>query len=214
MLPITVSVSLTAASANNIAQSQTPGAAGALTLNGAAVTNGVAVLATVGTPVERQVLVTTAANESGKTLTITGTNAGGSVITETMTGPNASTGATVQFFQTVTAVTVSAAFAGAVTVGTNGVGGSRPIFLDQFVSGLVAIQTDVTSGTANYTVQQTVDSINTVGAANAVWFDHPVIAAATASAQSNYAYAPQFTRLKINSGTGTVRYTVYQSKGA
>lgn len=105
-----------AVDADGIAQSQTPAGAGNLTLNGALVTGGVGVL-----DIARRVLVTTVADESGKTLTITGTNRYGDSISEVMTGPNATTAYTELDFKTVTQVAVSAAFTGAVTVGTNAV---------------------------------------------------------------------------------------------
>lgn len=210
MLPISVTVQLATADDDGVAQNQTPGAAGNLTLNGVLVSGGVATLITG--PAARQVLVTTASNESAKTLTIYGTDANGNTIQETMTGPNATTGTTVQYFKTVTRVAVSAAFTGNVKVGTNGVGGSRAIALDQWASGAVALQVDV-GGTANFTVQQTLDNMANMDAEDVVWFSHPdtALAAATADAQGSYAYAPAFVRLKINSGTDPVTLTIRQA---
>ena len=80
MRPIVVTVGpLAAASANNIALSQTPGGAGALTLNGSLVVGGVAIL-----DVPRQVRITTTADETAKTFTIKGTDWAGSPISEVM----------------------------------------------------------------------------------------------------------------------------------
>lgn len=110
------SLAPTAAAANNICLSQTPGAAGNLTINGSLASGGVATL-----DIARRVLVTTVSDESGKTLTITGTNRYGDSISEVMTGPNATTGYTELDFKTVTQIAVSAAFTGAVTVGTNAI---------------------------------------------------------------------------------------------
>lgn len=204
MRPITVSVGpLATASANNIAQSQTP-SAGALTLNGALVVAGVAVL-----DVARRVLITTAADESAKTFVITGTNWSGAAVSESVTGPNATTAASVLDYKTVTSITISANAAGALTVGTNGVAASPWVRLDPWAAGEVAISAKVT-GTVNYTIQQTLDDPNSstdpVSSASIVWASHPdgTVVAATASAQTNYAYAPSFARVLLNSGTGTV----------
>ena len=210
MKPITVSVQLDAADDDGVAQNQQPSGAADLTLNGALVSGGVATLCAAG--MERQVLVTTAANESTKTITIYGTNATGNPISEAITGPNATTGTTTGYFRTITRVAVSAAFTGNVKVGTNGVGATRPVNLDTFGRPEVSIQVDV-SGTVNFTVQQTLDSIDTVGRTSVDWYSHPdaALAGATASAQGNYGYIPAFVRCKINSGTGTATMTLIQA---
>jgi hypothetical protein len=210
MLPVTVTVQLDAADADGICQSQTPSGAGDLTINGALASGGVATLTDAGAA--RQVLVTTVANESGDTYTIYGTDANGNSISEQMTGPNNTTGVTTQFFRTVTRVATSGAATGAITVGTNSVGASRIIALDQWASGSTALQVDVL-GTANFTVEQTLDDILTVDPELVEWIDHPDadFVNATASTQGNYAYAPAYARLKINSGTGTVTFIVRQA---
>ncbi len=122
---IRLSVVMAAADADGISTSQTPAGAGDLTITGALATGGIAYLGAM-----RQVLVTTVSNESGKTLTIYGTDLTGNAISETMTGPNATTGSPVQHFYTVTRIAVSAAFTGAVTVGTSGVGSTPWVPLD------------------------------------------------------------------------------------
>lgn len=214
MRPVTVSAGpLATADDDGIAQSQTPSGAGALTLNGALVVAGVGVL-----DVARRVLFTTVSNESGKTFTVTGTNQSGNTISETITGPNATTGYTVLDYKTVTSVTVSAATTGAVTVGTNGVASSPWVRFDDWAPSPISIQVDV-SGTANYTVQQTLDDpnapTNSVAAASIAWLSHPDsnLVAATAAKQGNYAYAPTFARVLLNSstGTGAVSATFIQS---
>lgn len=212
MRPVTVSAGpLAAAAANNIALSQTPAGAGALTLNGALVVAGVAILDS-----PRRVLFTTVSNESAKTFTVTGTNASGSTISETVTGPNATTGFTVLDYKTVTSITVSAALTGAVTVGTNGIGGSPWVRFDDWTPSPTSIQCNVL-GTVNYTVQQTLDDpnspTNAVAASAVTWINHPDtnLVAATGNVQSNYAYMPVFSRVVMNSGAGTVSATFIQS---
>lgn len=210
MTPISLTVgALATADADGICQSQTPAGAGNLTINGALASSGAV---TLDKP--RRILVTTASDESGKTLTFTGTNWYGQSITETMTGPNATTAYTTQDFATVTAVAVSAAFTGAVTVGTNGVASSPPIFLDTYGLGPTSLQVAVT-GTVNYTVQQSLDNPNVIGYTSTTWVNHAdtAIVAATATAQSNYAYMPCVCRLVLNSGTGSAKFTVIQSGG-
>lgn len=211
MQPISVTVGpLAAASANAICLSQTPAGAGALTLNGALVTSGVAIL-----DVARRVLITCAGDESTRTFTITGTSSSGNSLTETITGPNATTAQSVLDYKTVTSITISGAAAGAITVGTSGVASSRWVRLDSWAFPEVGVQVDV-SGTINYTVQQTFDDpndpTNPVTPANVIWSnssDAAVVAKAV-DAQSSYAYAPTYVRVTANSGTGTARLTLVQ----
>lgn len=207
MIPIVLNCSLSAADDDGIAQNQTPGAAGNLTLNGALVSGGVGVL--TGAGLVRQVLITTVSDESGKTLTIYGTNATGNAISETITGPNATTGTTTNYFRTVTRVAVSAAFTGNVKLGTNGVGASRIVMPDHHgVDFGIGIGCTV-SGTIDYTVQHTFDEIG--DGTGLVWFSHSSIATKTDNQDGNYAFPIRGIRVKINSGTGSVKTTLIQA---
>jgi hypothetical protein len=216
MRPVQITQSLATADDDGVAQNQTPGGAGNLTLNGALVSGGVAIFDN-----SRRVLVTTASDESGKTLTIFGTNRDGTPISVTMTGPNATTGQTDQDFFTVTRVAVSAAFTGNVKVGTNGVGSSKWILLDHFKTPFaIGLGCDVT-GTVNYTVQHTFDNPHPHASSGNIAvpasytlptpFNHSSLAAQTTDADGNYAFPVQATRLLINSGTGSVLFTVSQA---
>lgn len=215
MRPIVVSVGpLTTASANNIATSQTPAGAGALTLNGTTVTNGVATLDHA-----RRILITT--GDTTHTFTVKGTTPTGSVISEVV-GPITTSAYTTQDFLTVTSITISGGATAAVTVGTNGVASTPWVYLDPWALPMVSIQCDV-SGTVNYTVQSTLDDPNSptnpVLPSAVTWVNSPDTAAvaATAAIQTSYggfaAYAavsPTFVRVTLNSGTGTVTATVVQ----
>lgn len=187
----------------------------AITASGAAAGNvsaGLSGSTTLDTP--RRVIITSAGNDSAKTFTIRGTDWNGRTISETVTGANAGIAQSAYDYKTVTYVAISAAAAGAVKVGTNGVASSRPLILDSFANAPTAIQTDVT-GTVNYTVQQSLDNPAKVGYASMTWVDHPDtnVVSATADKQANYAYVPVATRITLNSGTGSVKYTVIQASG-
>lgn len=211
MQPIVVSVGpLAAASANNIALSQTP-VKGTLTLNGSLVTGGVAVL-----DKPRQVLITTTADETAHTFTISGTDWAKSPISEAVTGVNNGTVASVLSYATVTSIVISANASGAVTVGTNGVASSAWVRLDGFANPSVAKQA-VVSGTANYTVQYSMDDPNSAGSPvnpNAMtWFNdmNAEFVAATASQFDLWAFVPVWARVVLNSGTGSVTMTLQQT---
>ena len=149
--PQSASLVLAAANAAAVASSQTPGAAGPLTLTASPVTLDVA----------RRILVTAAANESGKTLAISGTNASGAPIREVLSLPNASTVYTAQDFATVTSAVISAAAAGAITVGTNAIASTPWLRLDYLVKYFQAgIAVNLGGNTANVTVEVTLDPVD------------------------------------------------------
>lgn len=207
-----------AASANNIALSQTPGAAGALTLNGALVVNGIAVL-----DLARRVLITGAGNESAKTFTVTGTNRDGRALTETLAGPNAGAVGTVNDFLTVSSVVISAAAAGAVTVGTSGIVSSRWFPVDYHKT--LNLGFDVTvSGTVNYTIEHTYEDPQSGGVGmqppgGAVPpvltpFPHSVVAAQAGNKDGNYIDQPiTAVRITLNSFTNPGSVTANFSPG-
>lgn len=189
---------LAAASANNIALSQTPSAA--FTLSGS--TAGVLDTA-------RRVLFTQAASESGKTFTLVGTDVNGSVQTEVLTAAASAT--TVQSaldFKTVTAASISSAAAGAITIGTNQVASSRWVRLDEFASPQATLQVTV-SGVVNYTVEQTMQNPNSptnpVLPYLVTWLDgpDPNTVGQTISIGSSFTNSPLWARVTLNSETGT-----------
>jgi hypothetical protein len=215
MLPRSVTVGpLAAPSANNIATSQTPGAAGNLTLTAGAIAG-----TTPDTP--RRVLFTPAGAEGTNSTvwTVYGTDWNNNPVSETVNGVNnPATVYTVYDYKTVTRIAVNKAQVGAVTVGTNQIASSRPIFLDTFAPAPTAIQVSV-SGTVNYTVQQSLDDPNTLtgGYPAVTWLNHPdsVLVAATGSAQGNYAYLPRIVRVTLNTETAgagnSITMTVIQA---
>ena len=98
----------TAAAANNISLSQSPGA-GAILLNGSLVTSSVATL-----DVPRCVAITSGSDDSGITFNVTGTDGYGNTQVETITGASGAPGTTngVKAFKTVTSVTHTGSVAG------------------------------------------------------------------------------------------------------
>jgi hypothetical protein len=149
--PMSASIVLAAANPAAICASQTPGSAGGLNLTAPVVTLDVA----------RRVLVTTAGNETGKTITISGKNSAGAPITETLALPNASTVYTTQDFALVSSVWISAGAAGAIQVGTNGIASTQWLRLDYLVKYFQAgIAVNLGGNTANVTVEVTLDEVD------------------------------------------------------
>jgi len=88
---------------------------------------------------------------------------------------------------------------------------SNPIIMDYYNRPETSLQV-VVSGTANWTVQQTLN--NPLDATQTItWFDHPDpdMVAETGNQQGNYAYVPVAVRLVLNSGDGSATLTVVQA---
>ena len=123
MRPIRLAMAPTATDRDGICASQTPAGAGAVTINGALASGGVATLGAVSA-----VTVYSASDISNRTFDITGTDYYGAALSETgLTGPNNSTVVSSKSYKTVTAVTISGAAAGAIEVGVNGTGKTTTI---------------------------------------------------------------------------------------
>jgi hypothetical protein len=160
------------------------------------------------------VSITSTGNDSTRTYTITGTNANGNVISETITGPNTTTVFTTQPFSTVTAVSVvGGGTVGTVRVGFGGSAFTPTIPLDYHGRPEFSLQviTDTTAGTPTWTVQQTLDDIQSN--LTPAWINHPDtnMVSQTVNRQGNYAYLPTGVRLQIAAGTGAATLTVIQA---
>jgi hypothetical protein len=164
----------------------------------------------------RRVLFTTVSDESAKTIYITGTNWAGDTISESLTGPAATTGYTALDYKTVTKIYVSAAFTGAVTVGTTTVASSPWVRMDEYALAQSAMQATV-SGTVNYTVQTSMDDTNSptnpVLPASVTWVSSTDtnVVGATATKSTTFTATPLFIRVLLNSGSGSVTSTVVQA---
>ena len=204
---IQTTLAYAAASANNIAQSQSPGA-GAITLNGSTVTSGVATL-----DAARRILLTSGGSDTGITFTIKGTNTFGNPLTETITG-GAVTASTTQDFKTVSSVTHTGSVASTLTVGTSGVGSSPWFILDRDQNPVNLGIAVVVSGTINFTVEYTYDDPNNpyTGTFPTV-FSISALASKAANTDSTFLQPAYAIRLTQNSFTnpGTAKMIAIQS---
>ena len=208
---------LPTADTDSICLSQTPLAAGNLTIAGVLASGGVATLVSLSAKPRYglQLTVGCAGSDAGRTFTITGTAPGGKAQTETIAGSNASATAGVLFWETVTRVAVDAATAGAIIVGTAQIGATDWLPLDVYTPNQVqTISTDV-SGTINYTWQYTNDDPFDTSI-TPVPYSHPTagMVAATTDQIAGTTTQMRAVRLKINSGNGTARNVITQQSAA
>jgi hypothetical protein len=206
----TQSITLSAAVGNAVCASQTPAGAGLLTINGANATGGVYTAPTN----PRYLSITTAANESTKTFTITGTDRNGnSLVYATVGAASATTTVYPVSFQTITSVAVSAATAGAITVGFAAQGATGWIPLDRHSSPTIGIGVKLsTSANLTFTMQSTYDDVQASGFQE--WDAYPIASAVvtgTASAAHTITHVARAIRFVVNPWVGgTATFTVIE----
>lgn len=175
----------------------------------------IAVTSYVATPqldTQRVVGITGAGNDSARTFVVTGVDDNGNVISESLAGPNVNTVSTTLNYRRITSITIDAAAAGALTVGTTGVGSSTPIVLDQYLSPFsVGLEADAT-GTINYDVQYTYGNVFDAAALSSlVWYSITALTGQTTDKDGSLGTPVRAVRSKINSGAGSVKLTVMQA---
>jgi hypothetical protein len=207
--------SFPAADADGIALAQQLGAAGNLILNGALIgpVQPGATARYVSPGIQRQLTLTSAGNLSLVNFAIVGTDLRGTAITEIIAGPNANTVTTINQFATVTQIAASGPVGTDITVGTASTGVTNWYESDLHKNPTNMTLALIITATANVTVQDTpVDAQAAAPAATDI-FNHPTLAAVTASAESNYAFPPRFVRAVMNSssGNGAFTFTIIQA---
>ena len=209
---------LGAASSNSIALSQTPGSA-ALTLNGSAVSGGIATIDTFNTSTNsspgRRVIITSGGNDSGINWIVVGTNSDGATVTDTFVGSSGGAAQSDFDFVTVSSITPSGAVASTAQAGTNGVGSSPWISLNWhgYSPMNVGVAVELVSGAANFTIQHTYDDPNNLqgGALFPLPFNSSLIYQASSTVDGPYMTPITAVRLLINSGTGELRTRFLQA---
>lgn len=206
-----------ATDADGVCASQTLGAAGALTLNGALLEPS-SLLKTrrviMGDGIQRTVTITSTDDQTGVDFTITGTDLYGNTVTEVLSGGNNTTVTSVEHYAIITSIVADGAVGTAITVGS-GAGGSTRWWTPNRNANPTSISLYlVISGTINVTVQDTPNDINGGDGlpVTAEIFNHPTLAGETSSGSSNYAFPPGAIRLSVASGSGTCAFTIIQAE--
>ncbi len=209
--PITQTITLSAAVGNAVCASQTPLAAGSLAINGANSAAGV-YTAPLNTP--RHLIITTAANESTKTFTITGTDRNGSEMTYSTSGAASATTTVYPVnFKTITGVSVSAATAGAITVGFAAAANTGWIPVDRYSEDEFGVGVVLSSDAAlTWTLQTTMDDLQAAGMKeSAINYLSSGTIGGMASAQHTVSQVVTGIRFLVNAWTGgTATFTVLQ----
>lgn len=195
--------------ANNIALSQTPGAAGDLTLAGALASGGVIPALNLGYIIG----IGCAGNDAGRTFTVTGTDQDGKEQSETIAGANIGTTASTKFWKSITTIAVDAATAGAIVVGTvnTTLSAAGPSYALDIYETNTSIAVDV-GGTINYDVKKAFERLTAGDSPN--WVAGG-LTGQTADANTAYTGPTGAVRLVINSYTNgaTIAMQINQARG-
>jgi len=207
MRPITFTYSQAAADVDSIVSVQELNASGAITLDGSAVVSGVADF--ISSPA-----YVTIFNEESATVdfVVVGTRPGGTTAqTETISFTASGTVTGTIAFATVTGVSASAPTSATISIGNADIGYTDWIPLDIYTPNQVTNISAKVSGTVNYSVEYT----------NEDPFDraivhlaepHPAASLTAASGDETHFTTTlmRAVRLKVNSGDGSVRFTIVQ----
>jgi hypothetical protein len=207
MRPISFTYSQAGADADSVAAPQLLNASGAISLNGSAVVSGAANF--ISSPAYLTVF---SEKSAAVTFVVTGTKPGGTTLqTESIAITASGTVTGTIAFATVTGVTASAPTSATISVGNADIGNTDWIPLDIYIPNQVTTISAKTSGTVDYSVEYT----------NEDPFDrsithlaepHPAASLTTATGDETHSTTVlmRAVRLKVNSGSGTVRFTIVQ----
>lgn len=201
---IHLSKALIAANAALIAASQTPGAAGALTLTGT----------TVVLDTQRRVIITSAGNNSGVSFTITGLNDTGLPRFETIAGANVGVSVSLYDYRTITSITINGASTGALTVGTNTTGSTDWKMVDGYAPSFNMTVSCWLTGSVTYSLETTNSAFLTQPLANPanINITSTTVTAATGAAVWAPVSIVHAWRLTVTAGTGTAFADSVQTK--
>jgi hypothetical protein len=194
MQPIRFTKVVATPSATAIAASQTPTGAGNLTLTATPV------VLTTG----RQVLFTCGGSDAGRTFTLYGTNEDGGLIQENVAGSNGSTTTSVLSYKTVTQISVDAAMAGTITVGTNANGSSKWYMPNFHLTPFALNITTELSGSVTYQLESTLDDYWTPVTPTAQPHVSTLLASGSSAAVTAVTNPVVGWRVTITAGTGTL----------
>jgi len=175
-MKIKIDIDPAAVDADGICKSQTPAAGGAQSLNiNGDLTDTVLFDVTAATYsgdsagiAGRKIAFVFAANETGRTFTITGTDQDGAAQSNTLAGSTGTVEDTL-YWQTITSITVDADTAGALTVGTVDEIITKTWMLNYYHDYPATVAVAGLTGTCQFDIDETFDDVLANGASSANW---------------------------------------------
>ncbi|MDD4995780.1 MAG: hypothetical protein PHW53_04955 [Patescibacteria group bacterium] len=203
MKPSSKTYTITGTDADGICLSQTPLAAGALTIAGALSSGGAGSI-----PTAQHVTVTCAGSDAARSFVVTGTDDAGNAQTETLAGSATSTTTSAKNFKTVSSVVVDAATAGAVTVGWVATLETPWIPLNRYKTPFsYSYQADI--GAATYLLEGTLDNVQDSSITPLAF---TLVASGTVDIAGGLTVPAEAVRLKVTAWTsGTIVFKIMQA---
>ncbi len=200
----TVTCTPTAIDADGVCASQSP-AAGAILINGALASGGVATFAAA-----QLVRLTSGGDDSLLTFTFNGTDADGNTQSQAVAGTNASNTDTTKYFKTITSITSSGSVATTIIVGNLIASVSPTLTVNQAINPVnISALTELVSGTATWALQYTYGDGY---AYPALWFTHATITGKSANFEGAITTPVAAVRLILSaSSSGVVRARLAQA---
>jgi hypothetical protein len=152
-----------------------------------------------------QLSLTSAANLSGITITVTGTDADGRSISEAITGPNANTVESTNYFKSISAISAGATLgANTMDVGIVDEFASQTIPLEVYLTSQPPSAQVVLSGTAGFDIEGTLSDIRASyspppAQGDFSWVNDANFTAKSATLVGNLAVSYRAIRLVVNS---------------
>lgn len=202
MRAVSLKKSLTAASANCIATSQSLAATGNVVLNGGSVTGGAWTLDT-----QRRVIIVSGGNDSTITATINGFRGTGQPISEKLALTNGGTAVSVLDYLNGGVITLSGSTAANITVGTNGTGSTDWIMPNFHMTPFNVNIVDQVTGTVTWNLESTLDTYWNTPSGQATTPQpnvNEVIQGSTIAQSATLSTACTGYRYTITAGTGTL----------
>lgn len=191
--------------ADGIAESQMPGGSGNLTLDGVLVSGGVATFSNGS-----KVSITSDADDSVNTFTVTGIDSRDISTSEVVTGPNTTTVLSTKYFKRVDSIAISGAAVGNITAGVNGETVTKWVPLNTGKIIDIGFGVVLSSGASlTYSIEHTFSDVQQNSDVTIDTFEHADTRDKVANDDGNYAFPVVATRLTVKaftSGTATVTY--------
>lgn len=156
----------------------------------------------------RRIIITSTQTETGRTFAVVGTDWNGQQVSETISGVSATAAQSVYDYSTIISITPNSNTAGNITVGTNAVASTRPIFLDEWAFRESTVQVNATPAITT-TLEQTLDDptsvYNPTAYTSVTWLTSSDAAttSSTASYMSYFDHSPKMVRLRATTFSAT-----------
>ena len=155
------------------------------------------------------IIITSVGNDSSRTFSVSGTDVRGATISESITGGNASSVVTSNYFKTVTGIVINGNSSGELTAGVDGRSSSNWGAVDTTGVNIGFGCVMSTGGNFTYSMQHTFGDVQNLKDTEFYWFDQESLVDKTDNQDGNYAFGFTACRAVITAYTsGTLEVSL------